>query len=104
MKAKDIIAPKIKAECRIDEHGVLWVDTKQWEKVNRVIVREKGGGRAMTLISREDAMGAVQDHFNAYGFKGYYDGQRMMDRINALPPAGLAWMPLPEPYKGGDTE
>lgn len=40
-KAKDIIAPKIKAECRIDEHGVLWVETKQWEKVNRVIVREK---------------------------------------------------------------
>ena len=56
------------------------------------------------LISRTDAMGAVQDHFNAYGFKGYYDGQRMMDRINALPPAGLAWRPLPEPYKGGDTE
>lgn len=24
------------------------------------------------LISREDAMGAVQDHFNADGFKGYY--------------------------------
>lgn len=56
------------------------------------------------LISRADAMGAVQDHFNAYGFKGYYDGQRMMDRINALPPAGLAWRPFPEPYKGGDIE
>lgn len=37
------------------------------------------------LISRADARGAVQDHFNAYGFKGYYDGQQMMDRINALP-------------------
>lgn len=34
---------------------------------------------------REDAMGAVQDHFNANGFKGYDDGQKMMDRIKALP-------------------
>ena len=39
------------------------------------------------LISRADAMGAVQDHFNADGFKGYDDGQKMMDRINALPSA-----------------
>jgi hypothetical protein len=38
-------------------------------------------------ISRADAMGAVQDHFNADGFKGYDDGQKMMDRINALPSA-----------------
>ena len=37
------------------------------------------------LISRADAMGAVQDHFNANGFKGYDDGQKMMDRIKALP-------------------
>ena len=37
------------------------------------------------LISREDAMGAVQDHFNNDGFKGYDDGQKMMDRIKALP-------------------
>lgn len=36
-------------------------------------------------IKREDAMGAVQDHFNDNGFKGYDDGQKMMDRINALP-------------------
>ena len=36
-------------------------------------------------ISRADAMGAVQDHFNADGFKGYDDGQQMMDRIKALP-------------------
>ena len=39
------------------------------------------------LISRTDAMGAVQDHFNADGFKGYDDGQKMMDRIKALPSA-----------------
>lgn len=39
------------------------------------------------LISREDAMSAVQDHFNADGFQGYYDGQKMMDRITALPSA-----------------
>ena len=38
-------------------------------------------------ISRADAMGAVQDHFNADGFKGYCDGQQMMDRIKALPSA-----------------
>lgn len=38
-------------------------------------------------ISRADAMGAVQDHFNAGGFKGYDDGQKMMDRIKALPSA-----------------
>ena len=49
------------------------------------------------LISRADAMGAVQDHFNAYGFKGYYDGQRMMDRINALPSAETdGWIPCSE--------
>lgn len=39
------------------------------------------------LISKDDAMGAVQDHFNADGFKGYDDGQKMMDRIKALPSA-----------------
>ena len=39
------------------------------------------------LISRADAMGTVQDHFNADGFKGYDDGQKMMDRIKALPSA-----------------
>lgn len=39
------------------------------------------------LISRADAMGAVQDHFNDNGFKGYDDGQKMMDRIKALPSA-----------------
>ncbi|MBQ1760635.1 MAG: hypothetical protein IIZ94_13250 [Prevotella sp.] len=39
------------------------------------------------LIKRADAMGAVQDHFNANGFKGYDDGQKMMDRIKALPSA-----------------
>ena len=51
----------------------------------------------MTLISREDAMGAVQDHFNAHGFKGYYDGQQMMDRINALPSAETdGWIPCSE--------
>lgn len=37
------------------------------------------------LISRAEAMGAVQDHFNADGFKGYDDGQKMMDRIKAVP-------------------
>jgi hypothetical protein len=41
------------------------------------------------LISRADAMGAVQDHFNADGFKGYDDGQTMMDRIKTLPSANM---------------
>lgn len=44
------------------------------------------------LISRADAMGAVQEHFDAGGFNGYSDGQKMMSRINALP------------SKGGDAE
>ena len=39
------------------------------------------------IIRRADAMGAVQDHFNADGFRGYDDGQKMMDRIKALPSA-----------------
>ena len=39
------------------------------------------------LISRADAMGSVQDHFNDDGFKGYDDGQKMLDRIKSLPSA-----------------
>ena len=39
------------------------------------------------LISKDDAMGAGQDHFNDDGFKGYDDGQKMMDRIKSLPSA-----------------
>ena len=39
------------------------------------------------IIRRADAMDAVQDHFNADGFRGYDDGQTMMDRIKALPSA-----------------
>lgn len=48
------------------------------------------------LISRADAIEAVQDHFNANGFKGYDDGQKMMDRINALPSAEAVhgWIPF----------
>jgi len=44
-------------------------------------------GVCSDIISRADAMGGVQDHFNADGFKGYDDGQKMMDRIKALPSA-----------------
>lgn len=47
-------------------------------------------------ISREDARNAVQDHFNDDGFKGYFDGQKMMDRINALPSAEAEWIPCSE--------
>lgn len=59
-------------------------------------------------ISRADAMGAVQDHFNANGFKGYDDGQKMMDRIKALPSADAVygmWLPIEETlptYDGGE--
>lgn len=57
------------------------------------------------LISRADAMGAVQDHFNAYGFKGYYDGQQMMDRINALPSAETdGWIPCSERLPNEDEK
>lgn len=50
------------------------------------------------LISRADAMGAVQDHFNANGFKGYDDGQKMMDRIKELPStySVQGWIPCSE--------
>ena len=47
-------------------------------------------GKTMSdYISRADAIGAVQDHFNDDGFKGYDDGQKMMDRITALPSANI---------------
>ena len=36
-------------------------------------------------IRKEYAMDAVQDHFDSNGFKGYDDGQKMMDRIKGLP-------------------
>lgn len=43
-------------------------------------------------------MATAKEHigniFNAYGFKGFYDGQQMMYRINALPSAEAEWIPL----------
>ena len=40
------------------------------------------------LIKRQDAQMAVQDHYNKdHGFRSYEDGQRMLNRINALPSA-----------------
>ena len=54
------------------------------------------------LISRADAMGAVQDHFSADGFRGYDDGQKMMDRIKELPSADAVqgeWIEV-EDYNG----
>ena len=68
----------------------IW-DVREIEEVLDMAIKALQDKINEDLISRADAMGAVQDHFNAYGFKGYYDGQRMMDRINALPPAGLVW-------------
>ena len=53
------------------------------------------------LISRADAMGAIQDHFNADGFKGYDDGQNMMNRIKALPSADR---PITSGYIADDTK
>ena len=40
-------------------------------------------------ISREAAIEAVQDHYNADGFAGIKDGQTMLDRINAIPAADV---------------
>lgn len=54
-------------------------------------------------ISRVDVMGAVQDHFNANGFKGYDDGQKMMDRIKALPSAEAEWIPCSERLPNNKT-
>ena len=45
------------------------------------------GNDVVDYISRADAMGSVQDHFNDDGFKGYDDGQKMLDRIKSLPSA-----------------
>ena len=40
------------------------------------------------LIKRQDAQMAVQDHYNKdHGFRSYEDGQRMLNKINALPSA-----------------
>lgn len=40
----------------------------------------------MDLIKKQDAQMAVQDHYNKdHGFRSYEDGQRMLNRINALP-------------------
>lgn len=39
------------------------------------------------LIKRQDAIDAVQKHFSDFGFVGYQDGQKMMDRIKDLPSA-----------------
>lgn len=47
------------------------------------------------LISRADAMGAIQDHFNADGFKGYDDGQKMMNRIKGLKSVTIDYAPTP---------
>ena len=71
-----------------------FIKTDRFDKANQIILEalekhqlsEKTPTNTPTdLISRADAMGAVQDHFNADGFKGYDDGQKMMDRIKALP-------------------
>lgn len=40
-------------------------------------------------IKREDAYAAVQAHFDAGMFKSYDDGQRLMDRITAIPAADV---------------
>lgn len=82
-----------------DAHGVPCGYTSGYQEALDMAIEALQDKIDGDLISRADAIGAVQDHFNAYGFKGYYDGQRMMDRINALPPAGLAWRPLPKPYR-----
>ena len=38
------------------------------------------------LINRDDARRAIQEHYNEGGFgHNYSDGQRCMDKINALP-------------------
>ena len=58
----------------------------------------------LELISKAEAMGAVQDHFNANGFKGYDDGQKMMDRIKALPSADAEPKRVLQGYnKGANT-
>ena len=63
----------VETDDEVIEQNALMSHEEAWEQIES------------DLISRADAMGAVQDHFNADGFKGYDDGQKMMDRIKALP-------------------
>ena len=41
MIARDLLLPIIKAECRLDERGTLWVEIDDCTKVNDIIVGEK---------------------------------------------------------------
>ena len=79
-----------------DAHGVLCGYTSGVTEALDMAIEALRAKIDGDLISREDAMGAVQDHFNADGFKGYYDGQKMMDRITALPSAEAEWIPCSE--------
>lgn len=83
----------LKAEIGKSEHRTLWHYAEAIDMAIEALTYQNLSKPNNTcegdLISREDAMGAVQDHFNADGFKGYYDGQEMMDRIMALPSADM---------------
>lgn len=61
-------------------------------------------------IKREDVYDAVQAHYDTGVFKSYEDGQRLMDRIKAIPAADVVdrkrgkWVKMdmhrgPEQYK-----
>ena len=74
------------------------IDALKENNLDDALVRDeadacKESESKLDLISRADAMGAVQDHFNADGFKGYDDGQKMLDRIKELPSAGSNLQP-----------
>ena len=86
----------IKTDDEVIDHGKEWIigcikhdgfiKTDRFDKANQIILDALEKQTEPTdIISRADAMGAVQDHFNADGFKGYDDGQKMMNRIKALP-------------------
>lgn len=77
--------------CAFDD-AIIQIDALPSAETHEIRTETRG----VCLISKDDAMGAVQDHFNANGFKGYDDGQKMMDRINALPSADAEWIPVSE--------
>lgn len=83
MKAKDIIAPKIKAECRIDEHGE-WIPCSE-----RLPSEDECGWCLVTVKGHELFVDVVP--FNDKLWKGLSSNQEV-----------LAWKPLPMPYREDD--
>ena len=57
------------------------------------------------LVTRYSSINPDRTKYNPYVAKHYFDGEDFVDNgEEACSEYIIAWMPLPEPYKGGDTE